>query len=148
MVVKVEKESNASLLTHHYNNLGTCGGVSDECFVFLLLSTPLLAHEIPFGKTGKWSTLYELGYMGSFFFIQIYAGAALGGVITGVQLLQLLWTGWTGYDDRMQRMLASRTAFRGLDSAVCQGHNPLYHIMSFALRGNIKLVQTKQSDCL
>jgi hypothetical protein len=45
----------------------------------------------------------KLGYMGSYFFIQlVHAGAALGGVIIGVQQIQLWGTGWVRWDDEAQ----------------------------------------------
>jgi hypothetical protein len=73
VVANPEKANRSRFLsTDHQSKSGVCGGDSDGCFVFLLLSMPLLTHEIPLGKLGTRSTLYELGYMGSCFFIQMF----------------------------------------------------------------------------
>jgi hypothetical protein len=51
----------------------------------------------------------KLGYMGSYFFIQlVHAGAALGGVIIGVQQIQLWGTGWVRWDDEAQASVGGR----------------------------------------
>jgi hypothetical protein len=75
------------------------------------------------------STLYELGYIGSSFFIQlVYAGAALGGVIIGVQQLQLWGTGWARRDD---------VAWELLGVGFCcasDGPWPVYHMRLRAAR--------------
>jgi hypothetical protein len=65
-------------LSRHKTYSRTCGGDSDGCFVFLLLSMPSLVTRYPL-KLGTWSTLYELGYIGSSFFIRLVcAGSSIG----------------------------------------------------------------------
>jgi hypothetical protein len=49
----------------------------------------------------------NLGYMGSSFIQLIYAGAALGGVITGVSATSFWGVGWVRWDDVARERLGA-----------------------------------------
>jgi hypothetical protein len=97
--------------------------VNVPCFCYL--ARLYLRMRYPLEKLRTWSTLYELGYMGSFFFTQIHAVAALGGVILGVQQLQIQyrmeWMGWVRLDDGMWHAQAFSALLRCLDVTVRTG---------------------------
>jgi hypothetical protein len=64
----------------------------DALYFCCCLACLYLLTIYPLEKPGTRSMLYEPGYMGPPFIQLIYAGAALGGVITGVQQLHLWGT--------------------------------------------------------
>jgi hypothetical protein len=64
-----------------------------DALYFCCLACLYLVTIYPLEELGTWATLYEPGYMGPPFIQLVYAGAALGGVITGVQQLHLWGTG-------------------------------------------------------